>query len=293
MKCPNCNTESEGKYCRNCGTPINSQKSINIPSPSSSTWYTKTWVIILFLIFLWPVGLFLMWKHKKSWKKITKILVTIFILIIALHSCSSNGNTVVSDEDKTITSLTAEYSGETEAGTLIDDDNRDITVIAHYDDGTESKVFDWTIKNPSELIAEKSSIYTIEYNGVTTELDIQCSTMSEDTYKSMCDSISYEDLARTPDDYTGKLIKFTGEIIQVQGSGTDAAYRIDVTENEYGFWEDTVYVTFDLSNSGSRFLEEDIVTFYGEYDGLYTYTSIFGEEITIPSVNATYIDLNK
>lgn len=120
-------------------------------------------------------------------------------------------------------------------------------------------------------------------------------TQKEDpeTYKSQCQNIPYDDLARTPDNYEGQKVTFTGEIIQVQESGDEATYRINVTQNEYGNWDDTVLCYFDLSNSESRFLEDDIVTFYGDYDGLYTYTSIVGSDVTIPSVTIHYIELSQ
>ncbi len=38
-------------------------------------WLEKTWVIILFLIFIAPLGVYLMWKYS-SWSDRTKILIT-------------------------------------------------------------------------------------------------------------------------------------------------------------------------------------------------------------------------
>lgn len=40
-------------------------------------WYKKTWVCIVFLIFIFPVGLFLLWNYHSNWKKSTKIILTI------------------------------------------------------------------------------------------------------------------------------------------------------------------------------------------------------------------------
>ena len=47
-----------------------------LQSRKMNKWYTKNWVIIVFLIFLFPVGLFLMWKYAK-WFKVIKIIITI------------------------------------------------------------------------------------------------------------------------------------------------------------------------------------------------------------------------
>ena len=39
-------------------------------------------------------------------------------------------------------------------------------------------------------------------------------------------------------------------------------------------------------------LEEDIITFYGMADGLETYESVMGQQISIPKITAMYIDIN-
>lgn len=48
------------------------------PINTSKKWYEKTWVIILFLLIFWPVGLFLMWRFA-DWSKTAKVVVTIII----------------------------------------------------------------------------------------------------------------------------------------------------------------------------------------------------------------------
>lgn len=49
------------------------------PSASSQDgpWYGKTWVIILFLVFFWPVGIILMWMKSCTWEKAVKVIVTV------------------------------------------------------------------------------------------------------------------------------------------------------------------------------------------------------------------------
>ena len=46
-------------------------------------WYQKKGGIIVLLIFFFPVGLYLMWKHSSYWPKRTKILITVAVLVFA------------------------------------------------------------------------------------------------------------------------------------------------------------------------------------------------------------------
>ncbi len=48
-----------------------------MPPKPESPWYGKTWVIILFLIFIWPVGIILMWMKSCTWEKAIKIVVSV------------------------------------------------------------------------------------------------------------------------------------------------------------------------------------------------------------------------
>lgn len=56
-------------------------------------WYNKTWVIVLFLIFLFPVGLILMWNKSCKWKTPVKIIISALIGFIFICSLSNYDNT--------------------------------------------------------------------------------------------------------------------------------------------------------------------------------------------------------
>lgn len=114
----------------------------------------------------------------------------------------------------------------------------------------------------------------------------------EDEYKENCKKYEYKDIARNPQNYEGKLVTFDGEVIQVlEGYFNTVNFRINVTKNEYDFWEDTVYCSYTYSDNESKILEDDIVTLYGECEGTTTYTSILGQKITVPKINIKYIEL--
>ncbi len=127
----------------------------------------------------------------------------------------------------------------------------------------------------------------------TTEITTKAPAMSEDEYKASCISLSYKDIARQPDLYEGESIVFTGEVMQVQESSYSnrLILLIEVTKDQYGYWDDLVYVTYTLPEGAPRILEDDIVKFYGECQGTYTYETVMGSSNTIPSVSALYIDI--
>ena len=136
-----------------------------------------------------------------------------------------------------------------------------------------------------------SSTLIVDANG---DVVLNGEVISEKDFKKSCDKIKYEDLARNPDNYKDKNLMFKGEVIQCEQSyGTSYYARVNVTVDEYGFYSDTIYVTFDIPEGGDKILEEDIVKLYGVCKGSETYTSIFGETITIPSLDAAYVELVK
>ncbi len=109
---------------------------------------------------------------------------------------------------------------------------------------------------------------------------------TEQDYKSKCKFVTYEEIARNTDAFKGEYFSFTGEIIQVM----DDTYLMDVTKNEYGYYEDTILVKFDVGN-GDKILEDDIVTIWGKSSGFVTYTSVLNVEITVPQINALYVEI--
>ena len=111
-------------------------------------------------------------------------------------------------------------------------------------------------------------------------------------YKQKCQTYDYKTIFRYAEDYKGKDVKYTGKVVQVIEGYTMTSYRVNVTKDKWGYYDDTIYVTFYDSNGNTpRILEDDIITFYGTLSDLYTYETVMGASVTIPSVLATYIDI--
>ena len=112
-------------------------------------------------------------------------------------------------------------------------------------------------------------------------------------YIAACKTYKYKDIARNPNNYEGKKAKFTGKVIQVQEGTLETVLLVDVTKDKYGYYDDTMYVTyFPSSDYESRILEDDIITIYGELAGIKTYETVLGASVSIPQIDAKYIVIN-
>lgn len=118
--------------------------------------------------------------------------------------------------------------------------------------------------------------------------------VSAKAYKNNCKTLSFKDLSRNPDKHKGEKLKYTGKVIQVQedehwlDDNTTVDLRINVTKDEYGLWDDTIFATVELPKNADRILEDDIITIWGECDGKYSYTSVLGSDVTLPKINIEY-----
>ena len=135
-----------------------------------------------------------------------------------------------------------------------------------------------------------------ESNSATSNPISKAPTVSADPvaqYKKGCTTFAYKEIARNPNNYKGKQAKFTGQVIQVQESWGTNVIRLNVTKGDYGSWSDTIYVEYKpKSENESRILENDIITAYGELNGIKTYTTVLMSDVSVPYLIAQYVDIN-
>lgn len=98
--------------------------------------------------------------------------------------------------------------------------------------------------------------------------------------------ITFSQLARTPDDYMLKKIKFKGKVVQVMEGDKNNTLRFAVNSD----YDKIMILEYDKSIVSFRILEDDIITIYGVSYGLYSYESTMGKTITIPSAIVDKID---
>ena len=99
--------------------------------------------------------------------------------------------------------------------------------------------------------------------------------------------IGYENLHRYNEDHIGKIVFFSGEVIQVRHISSDS-YVLRVDVNPERFETSALYVNY----VGPRILEDDNVTIYGEVVGIKDYKSISGAQVSIPEINALILNMH-
>lgn len=104
---------------------------------------------------------------------------------------------------------------------------------------------------------------------------------SEKEYKQKCQAVSYDKISRDTDAMKGKFFKFTGEILQ---EIEDGKYRLGINDNN-----DSVVIDY----SGTRLLEDDKITVYGESLGFVEYETVLGKRMKVPEISVVYIVTGK
>lgn len=295
MFCAKCgvpNTQ-DNNFCVNCGSRLSqnvniSDNQIQPPKKLNDEWYKKPIVIVLFLIFCFPIGIPLMWKYSK-WDKWVKGVVSIFCVAIFIVSLGENPEQV-----KNTTSSTASEVKETNYATekTLEEQKQDLkesfdelkeAVNEIKDDEEVRKSYN----NMKESV--KKSVDTIiaienKETGTTTE-----AILTEEEYKGLCEKFEYKDIARNPKEYENKNVIVTGKVIQVS-EGWFNTVRLRVATK--GYTDDVYLITYKQVES-NRILEEDRVTIWGKCTGVTTYTSVLGDNITVPSVEMKYYEIHQ
>lgn len=197
-------------------------------------------------------------------KQKIRLLLSVFILLLTLVGC---GTKDLSTEtlNKRLNSLQMQY------------------------DSLQSKYTDLTSEY-EELQSEYEALKK-DYD----ELEELYNSQNEVTYDSPTDlseydtNITYEQLARTPDDYEGKAVCFTGEVVQVLEDEDEIQIRLAID----GDYDKMIIIGYEPSIMNERILENDNITIYGLSVGIFTYESSLNVPISIPAVWVDHIELNK
>lgn len=155
-----------------------------------------------------------------------------------------------------------------------------------YEKGEWQSVVDLSAKLHEKYngTPEDSEAQTLAQNSQA-KIDEAAAAKAAEEAKGYETGITYDQLARTPDEHKGKKVKFSGKVLQVS-EGILVTIRLAINDNY-----DTVIMGQYLGSIvSSRVLEGDHITIYGTSDGIYTYEAISGASITVPLIDVEKID---
>lgn len=216
-----------------------------------------------------------------------KILSLVFVAMFLLAGCSTGVtteeyNAVIAERDKYLSQLQEKQADYDEVKAENDSNIKKLEDLTKERDELQSKVdsasawFSLSEEEQTDMLV------------VLAERDAAAKAQAEkEAQQGYNTGITYDQLARTPDDYNGKKLKFTGRVLQViEGSGT-TMLRV-ATKGRY---DNVLLVEYDSSIVTTRVLEDDKITLFGVSQGLYTYSSTGGGDITIPYVLIDQIEI--
>ena len=107
-------------------------------------------------------------------------------------------------------------------------------------------------------------------------------------YKKVAKIVKYDDLFRNNEKYIGLVVHFSrAELVQIIGDKGYWELRANVTK-KVDYYTDTVYLDY---YGDTRFLEDDIVEFWGLVKGIKRYTAVLGNEIQVPEIEVIEMKL--
>ena len=191
------------------------------------------------------------------------------------------------DYESSIQAKTADIKGTTQAGATV-------TISKGDSKAGESKAGkDGKFSVKVDTANEGTYDFTVKaelkgYKAHSEDISIE-RTLSAAEKRASAKTISFAQLDKNPYKYEGDYVKYTGEILQITESFGITGMRLAVTKSAYGGYSasDVIWVRYWGTTD---FVEEDVVTVYGEITGSYSYTSVAGWEITIPSMEADTIE---
>lgn len=123
-----------------------------------------------------------------------------------------------------------------------------------------------------------------KYFEITEEVANSNNDVSEEEFKTLCETYGHENIIRNPDQYKEKYCKLSGKVSQVI-EGVFGSYTIYVKDSSSNIWG----CTYSYKDEETHFLEGDNVTFYGILNGTQTSNTVLGKQVTMPYLKVKYI----
>lgn len=211
-------------------------------------------------------------------KVILLSIVIVFCFIGIFSSCRSSKPSISKDAYQSLESRVSQ--AESLANNV--KDNNNALYESYKSISSEYSAYKESMKEYEDLAEADASARKASL--AAEEESIAASKAAEEA-KGYETGITFDQLARTPEDFRDHKVKFTGKVLQVIESSniSDPAIRFAVNKN----YDTVIYAKYSSNIVSSRILENDIITIYGTAHGLKSYQSTLGGTITIPYV---YVD---
>lgn len=245
--------------------------------------------------------------------KRTPIFVMLIVFVILFSACGGDSGISVEEYEEVKAQLANANGQIVDAQNQIKDLEKELEEtngkIAEYEkqidelsNGPEQKLVE--IRNAFdsgkwEEVTNLASEYHQKYNGSEGDIEAQelaaqsqakideeAARQAEEEAKGYETGITYDQLARTPDDYILSKVKFYGKVVQVLEGDDSVTIRLAVN----GSYNQILMGEYNKDIVSSRVLEDDYITIYGYSLGTISYESTMGQKITIPGISIDKID---
>jgi hypothetical protein len=116
----------------------------------------------------------------------------------------------------------------------------------------------------------------------------------EEAFKADAPAVSYDELTKDPDALKGRRIHSRAQVFQYDARTGTAALLVEVTAERIGsheFWSDNVLLRLPSASLGAGIDNHDIIEFWGEVAGAYSYGTAIGGTNTVPEISVRYMNL--
>ena len=188
---------------------------------------------------------------------------------------TQNFTTTTTDNDTEEVSSEVEESVQAEGSLAEEREAKEEERLAKEEEGRLAK------EEEERLAKEKEEEERLEQESIEAEEEWQ-----EELDNARTD-VTYDNLMRTPDDYLGQVVQFSGTVLQtINGDGV-VQQRVAL----YDDYDQIVLIEYSKDLPEVRLLDDDYITFTGVSLGTIEYETVLGATLEIPSILVDRINI--
>lgn len=218
-------------------------------------------------------------KRSRYLKRIGAAVIGLLFVVSLVIGASTDS----SDTTTTTGNETTEVSSEVEESvqaeeSLAEESNQAEESLAEEKEAKEEE--ERLAKEEEERLAKEEE-ERLEQESIEAEKEWQ-----EELDNARTD-VTYDNLMRTPDDYFGEVVQYSGTVIQTITSDGIVQQRVAL----YDDYDQIVLIEYPTDLPEVRLLDDDYITFTGVSFGTIEYETVLGATLEIPSILVERVDL--